>query len=371
MNTYRIKAKRFLKKYTAANLSPDYAGLSDAVTASEAIREIPWEECPVDVEAALPAHDGEAREANAANRDRFDAAAWCGEHADGMHRAYAQAACYRIAFPDAAVGGRIASVSVRVTCDPYCAQGAHVALAAGGAGDVPPSWTDATRGLLRASRAAMRSFSTAEDGTILWRAETGDVVFSPAGGIETPKFLFVFVTLEDYAFARNGHLEGSAMLGPAVSVSTEDPVPGWSADSTVDASDEGREFAVCRGGVLPGLREADRAVRSYECLASGGELPEAKLWVKQVTASTSALYFGGVKIRDIPADSRGVRIFASQVIPRIQNGVTVANGYAYADWHWADVQYYAVLGIGSATATGSVGAAGINQISPGAVTARK
>ena len=54
----------------------------------------------------LTAHPGseESDTHNLASREYFDAAAFCAGHENGMHRVYAQAACYRFALPETAAG---------------------------------------------------------------------------------------------------------------------------------------------------------------------------------------------------------------------------------------------------------------------------
>lgn len=314
MATYRLIARRFLRKYTAGSKTPVYAAASDAATAALEVWKCPWEEASADGAAIFPAHGMEQADGNAAARDSFDAAEWCAEHEDGMHRAYAQMACYRMALPPALVGMRLAALVAAVSSDPYNPLGARLALAVGSTDEIPTTEADAREGAAFAASVAPRREVTGADGNVTWYSTSAEARLAPQGGLVLGRYLFLFVSLEKYDRSRSGWVEGAAALAPEIAIEVEGVADSFADGTEIDCRSEGgREFAVCRGGVMPYSLAEDRFVRSYECLAAGGDLPDAKEWSPQRT-DTPGIWKGKTKLLDLKGDARGVKICPSDVL---------------------------------------------------------
>lgn len=319
MATYRLKARRYLRRYTADSPTPAYAAASDAATASAMVWRQPWTEVAEDLVAVFPSHDEGSVDLNAAARDHFDAAEWCGEHAGGMHRAYAQMACYRMVLPEAFVGRRMSALGATVSSDPYNPAGARLALAMNSTGVVPESMSEARTGLVCAASIAPRRAEAAEDGGESWYSASAETVLVPPDGT-MERYLYLFVSLENYDRSRAGWVEGASALAPEIVLELGSEVPGFADGSEVDCRSEGdREFAVCRGGVLPYLLDEDRYVRSYECLAAGGDLPAAREFSPQRT-DAPGVWRGSTKLIALSGDARGVRICPSGLLQLQMSG---------------------------------------------------
>lgn len=223
--TYYASAKRFCRQYRASNLTATYASLTSAVEAAARLQVTPWKFIPAYRSPSYPAHAETAE--NPADRDYFDAYEMCAEHADTMHRAYAGCAAYRIELPDAFIGATLESLAVAVSSDPYNPFGARVAIATSAAGANQPAedWDTIREGSAHADGQAPRTVST--DGT-LWYGATATVTLTPAGGLVLGKYVWVYLTLENYERARNGWLEGASKINPVFTLITSAAVAGFS-----------------------------------------------------------------------------------------------------------------------------------------------
>lgn len=243
MATYVIRGKRWLRKYTAAQLTPSYGTEGEVETMASRMCGCPWEEAaPLD--ACLPSHAQGSMDGNAANRDYFDAACFCGEHADGLHRVFGQAACYVFALPDAAVGVGLASVTARVVSDPYCAEGARLALHLSDTLSIPTACSEARAGAAHADAVARRSASTGADGSVTWTGSAEDAVLAPPAGTALKKYLMLVVAPEGFT-ARAGYAEGAAHILNSVTLSTGAAVQadGWEDGSAEPVDCTGAEQA--------------------------------------------------------------------------------------------------------------------------------
>lgn len=254
MANYKITGKRFLRKYTASSRTQTYSALSDAEMVSAKLGTVPWEESPVD-QSVFPAHSGKSESSDAENvkdRDKYDAALFCADHSDGRHRAYANAACYRLSFPDSAQGVNLTEIAVKIYSDPYNSLGARVAVFASDS-DTPPmdcftcrtgSSSDTSaeaqtnNGTETAPATEWYSTNTHVEGVSprqerdnSWFPAQGTAIIRPAGGLALKKYLYVFVLLENYAVARNGFLEGSSYATPTFDLTTDAEIDGWDGDS--------------------------------------------------------------------------------------------------------------------------------------------
>lgn len=187
MATYKIIGKRYLRKYTASEATPVYAAATDAAQVVRELCNVPWEASAVR-QAEMPPHGDEA---NPANRERFDAALFCAGHANGMHRAYANAAIYRYTLPAAAVGKTLTGLTVRVTSDPYNAAGARVHVLTSQTGEPPTNCRtvrgDDDEGAARADGTVAAGVAPRETkvykGKDYWYPVTAEASLAPTGGL--------------------------------------------------------------------------------------------------------------------------------------------------------------------------------------------
>ena len=223
-NIYRIHGARYLRKYTAAEKSSNYAYMSDVRKIANTLCKVPWSKVAGDIPATNTIHTEEGLDWNDPERDRFDAAEWCAEHADGFHRAFAQAACYVFKLPSSAIGTAIQKIRVNVTSDPFNPYGARIAAMASDTLTIPMDCDTVREGdVFRAPDsdgmgAAPRLFKNNADGTQTWYANSEIVELVPGTTLAAKQYLFVFVCLENYNRGRDGWIEGSSYIDNDVEI---------------------------------------------------------------------------------------------------------------------------------------------------------
>jgi len=227
--TYYASAVRFQKRYKAPTLTPTSAAYTAAVAAWHGLQSEPWYRVSANKVAVLTPHETSGS-VEPADREYYDAYELCAEHASLQHRCYAGMTAYRIALPDAAVGLSLESLSVSVSCDPYNRYGARLALAASASASPSDDWDTCRDGIANASGIAPRTASA--DGT-QWYGAAADAMITPAGGLALKKYLWVFLSLENYQRSRNGWLEGSAILTPVFTLTIGAAIPGYDSGSSV------------------------------------------------------------------------------------------------------------------------------------------
>lgn len=216
---YRIHGARFLRKYSAAEKTSCYSYMADVRKIANTLCKVPWERVSGDVAATTTIHTEEGLDWNEPERDRFDAAEWCGEHSDGYHRAFAQAACYVFKLPATAVGKAIEKIRVNVTSDPYNPYGARIAAMTSATLEIPMD-CDTVRngemhrapdaeGLGAAPRIYVRDAKTGKE---TWYSNNEIVELTPGSTVTAKQYLFVFVCLENYNRGRDGWIEGSSYI---------------------------------------------------------------------------------------------------------------------------------------------------------------
>ena len=248
---YTIRGRRWQRLYTAAKATPVYSAESDASLVARTICDVPWTETSGNFVSCLTAHPGTAEtdEHNLANREYFDAAAFCAGHENGMHRVYAQATCYRFALPTSAQGKRMNTLSMVVSGDPYLRDGARISVLTNDTGVIPTDCTTCRTGDVHAEGVAKRT--TSADGS-RWYGKTDRLQFTPTGGLTLGSFLYVFVILENYAYSRGEYVEGSACIQPNVEIGMATTVGEWTADGVnLCYEDLSHSYNVCRDGILP------------------------------------------------------------------------------------------------------------------------
>lgn len=228
MSTHTASAIRFLRQYRAPTLTPTYASLTAAKDVFAGLKSSPWTKIASNKAAILPSHEEIAGVPTAL--DYYDAYELCAEHSDAQHRAYGGCAAYRITLPDAAAGMSLTSLSVAVTSCPYNPGGSRLAVATSASGSAVPS-TDFT--VIRGGAAAGCYAAAVAPRTVsadlkTWYGATATATITPTGGLVLGKYLWVFVSLENYERARNGWLEGSSRLDPMFTLTLPAAIAGYS-----------------------------------------------------------------------------------------------------------------------------------------------
>ena len=281
--TYRIKGKRYLKKYTAEALSPVYAASVDAAAVARGLCGVPWIPSEAKV-AQMSYHTSEVvdketgatgLDCNVAIREKFDAALFCAEHKAGMHRAYANAACYVFELPDVAEYPNLTKVKLRVTSDPYNSSGVRLAVHVSDTVNIPVSCAVAREGVARVEGAVPREERLGADGKTYWYAATDTVEIS-VPDVKMKKYLFVVVGLENYAISRGDWLEGSAFISPTVEIETDGEITGWSGGGVNDV--ESRVFELTRFSSWEAKCESDYKDSGGRVNVDGSMLGMATDW---------------------------------------------------------------------------------------------
>lgn len=272
MATYKLIGARYLRKYTENGTSPVYAAAVQAQRIVNTLCDVPWERVSQQ-DAEMTYHtndeiDAESKitgfEMNVIARDKFDAALFCAGHVGGQHRAYANAACYRYALPDDAVGASLTSLVARVTSDPYNSQGARIHVMTNSTGEIPTnchtcrgensSGQVIENGTTASGAAPRTEVISTTSGDTYWYPTTSTVTLEPENGLTLQKYLFVFVLMESYSTVRGNWLEGCSFIENKISITTSSAVTGWEDGATIDLSTSAADtvvFPVVSGGVLP------------------------------------------------------------------------------------------------------------------------
>lgn len=334
MATYKLIGQRNLRKYTAPRDNPVYSAAADAQAIVRALCDVPWQTVAVR-DAAMTYHTEEVvaksgdeeisgLDMNVRIRDEFDAALFCAGHSGGMHRAYANAAVYRYAVPDAAQGVSLASLSANVTSDPYNSQGCRLHVWTADSAAIPTSCSDIrgddssgaalTDGTVAAA-VAKRTEKTVTSGkttSTYWYPTDETVTLSPTGGLVLKKYLFLAVVLESYSTVRGNWLEGCSFIANSVTVETAAEVSGWTDGATYDLSEnaDAQTLPVIRGGIVPsvptgsctGVRAvAIRADANLLVEANGEQAAARDAAAANAASALSRLYAEFYEANDTPA----------------------------------------------------------------------
>ena len=253
MATYRIAGRRWLRKYTAPQISPVYAASVDARMVVESLCGVGWKRT-FTKDARMTYHTDEViskdpdvtgLDMNVIIRDSFDAALFCADHKGGQHRAFANVACYRYTMPDEAVGKSISALNIQVTSDPYNSKGVRLHAFTNTTGEIPmnchvlrgeDSGGEIIDDGTTAAGVAPRTTETRGE-TEFWYPTMTTVTLAPSGGMVLQRYLFIVVALESYSTVRGNWLEGSSFITNDVSIDISAPVEGWSGTEVNDLSD--------------------------------------------------------------------------------------------------------------------------------------
>jgi len=319
-NTYHIHGARYLRKYTAAERTACYAYMSDVRKIANSLCKVPWTKVGGDIDATSSFHSEESLDWNVAERDRFDAAEWCAEHENGMHRAYAQAACYVFKLPDGAVGKTIEKIRVNVTSDPYNPYGARISALTSTTLAIPTDCATVRTGdVYRAPDedgmgAAPRLYVEGDDGAQTWYSNSETVDLEPTS-LAAKKYLFIFVCLENYNRGRDGWIEGSSYIENNVELTLASAVPEWNDNGEIEDLSAVGEWEIRQYGGL----EANYTVK--------GTIPARRLRqpVHPFASPFLAVLFGEPSETDLGVIP-GLTILATT--PRALSGVDFGSVFA-------------------------------------------
>ena len=255
MAVYKIRGRRFLKKYSAVAATPAYAASTDAQAIADNLCVVPWVEVQ-EAHAQMTYHTNEMLDRNIEIRNRFDAAAFCASHSDGMHRAFANAACYVFELPEMAEYPDILSLKARVVSDPYNSSGVRLAVHVSDSLDIPVDCAVARTGVAHVAGVVPREARVAADKKTYWYAATGEVVIPVA--VRARRYLMLVVALEDYSRSRGDWIEGSAYILPTIEIETSGELSSW-RDDIVNEDVGGREFVVREPGSRSPIDPEERA----------------------------------------------------------------------------------------------------------------
>lgn len=291
MYTYKLKGTRWLRKYTAPTLTPSTSAGSDAEAIATNLCMVPWERSEAD-SATFPTYNAKEVDDNAGNREWFDTAEWCADHTDGSrHRCYANACFYRFVVPEESRGKVVRSVKVKVVCDPYTPQGARISVSTSDSDTLPVECSEVRSGDVHAEGVAPRLSVTNNSGNLYWyeNSEVVELDFDRPLGL----WLDVFIGLESWR-ARNGWLEGAARIA-SVEIVSDVELQGLRVgpDGLADMRSRGREWPVCRNGILPSAPEENSSVLSTQFSLAGdtvGDGPLPEIDDQSSVAGLSAVY---------------------------------------------------------------------------------
>ena len=280
MADYRIMGARYLRRYSETGRSPVTAAAMEAQRIVNTLCDLPWERV-AEMHATVTSHgnDDASLNGNVDNRDRFDAALFCAEHANGMHRAFANAAVYVYEMPDSAVGTSAETVRCQVNTDYYNSQGVRLHVWTGPDLEIPMSCRtvrgETPAGVIvddgtTAAGVAKRT-SRIVDGTEMWYTTSETVALAPTGGLTLQKYLFILVALESYSTVRGNWLEGSSYIDNDVILTLDSTCADLDATRINDLSPAlpETEFPVVSRGVVQSNFTALSGLYGLEVLGNG------------------------------------------------------------------------------------------------------
>lgn len=173
----------------------------------------------------------------------LDAYTCCHSHDTGANTHVAQygVVIYRYQVPDAFIaamcGGsdaanRLEAASIRVSGCPYLSLGARIIMARLAAADWTPSWEDFSAPGYKPQDVAART--TSADGKS-WLAvtELASSSFAGEAAVGDLRYFYVALRVNDYAVARNGYIEGAAIVSGDLELTFTAAVEGYSAGSDI------------------------------------------------------------------------------------------------------------------------------------------
>jgi len=289
---YNAIGTRFVRQVSSVIPTPASATVAESAAVFERLRlSGTWSEITnPNINAALPITGSNETDNNLTSMDFFDAYSFCANHVTGQHKLYMGSACYRITFPNSLIGKTLTQISTQLFGDAFLADGMRFVIHTS-TNTVPErDWSDVSLSSAMVEGAVRRSEEPAPEECATckrWKArgaqynlyttETktdGSVVVFPSQGITIQRFMYMYVSLENYQRVRNAWVEGSAMANRkfVLTVSGNDLPP--SGDLPQDGGETGVEI------IIPTTQTAVSAtVQQADCLDVTDTFPENYTYV--------------------------------------------------------------------------------------------
>lgn len=217
--THNLPFVRFTKQ---ASTEP-MALTSSLVAAADAyalLQLAPWVETP-DTQSTFPARAAMLEDGTA--QPVFDAYKYCGDAngKDGRQVAYAGAVAYRFRVPAAALTGPtdITSIALPLYVDRWLVDGVHVAAYLSDDPSPPSAWATIMAGNKSAADVLPMTY-TDPGGERIVVEKNGTTTLTWDASTDSKQYVYVMVTLEDYATVRGFWIEGAGLLSGNQTVTT-------------------------------------------------------------------------------------------------------------------------------------------------------
>ena len=151
--------------------------------------------------------------------DTWDAYKTVRDYASGAQKAYAGAVAYRIEMPQDAIdlATDITSIAVPVLVDRWLVDGIHLAAVASDSETPANDWTTIRTGDVALSAQLTQTTPAAE--------QTATLTLTMPASTAVTKYIYVYLTLEDYETFRGFWIEGAALVfGDSLAVTFDQPV---------------------------------------------------------------------------------------------------------------------------------------------------
>jgi len=145
----------------------------------------------------------------------FDAYKYCGDYADGKQKAYAGAVAYRFQIPAEALTGTVAevvSVAVPLYVDRWLVDGVRIAAYVSDDETPPASWATVRDGDAKLSARLPMTYTEDDPPKRVVVEKNGTMTVTMPADLDSKKYLYVMVTLEDYESVRGFWIEGAGLL---------------------------------------------------------------------------------------------------------------------------------------------------------------
>jgi hypothetical protein len=229
--THNLPFVRFTKQAS----TPPMALTSTLVAAADAyalLQLAPWVEQP-SPQSTFPARAAMLEDGTA--HPGFDAYKYCGDAngGDGKQIAYAGAVAYRFRVPAAALTGPtdITSIALPLYVDRWLVDGVHVAAYLSDDPSPPADWATIRAGDKSAADLLPMTY-TDPGGERIVVEKNGTTTLTWNASTDSKQYVYVMLTLEDYATVRGFWIEGAGLLSGNQAVTT---FAAAVAPDTVDA----------------------------------------------------------------------------------------------------------------------------------------
>jgi len=237
---YVVNGRRFVRQVRSVIPTPVTSTVSEAAAVLEQLQRVgAWREiADMNVRAALPLTGEVGTSVNLTNMDFFDAYNFRANLSNNQHVLYMGAGCYRLSFPQAIAGATLKSIKTMLFGDVFLADGARMVVRTSDSPTPDASWANVSASDAQISGAVTHTEESAATPQcplcVTWRARSGtytlnkdetkgdgSIAVFPSGGIVLRRFLYIYVSLENYERVRMGFTEGAAMSNGVFNLAVE------------------------------------------------------------------------------------------------------------------------------------------------------